>query len=904
MDILYRLLNKNQEVFGLMLSEGQQLYPVFIESLHHKKYIDLLLEGGWTFCGYPYDFRKGDQTLDSVAAIPYSPTPDIEQQMWDSLDAAGMKLSLDQMKAYIASDVVSTSAEKGDYLITTREDFLKFLEMCTTLESSRAILPLNYFVHPDALFTPDEYFAEENYKYRAIIEKRRKMSLSKFKGLVAFLNLPEDYKPIDIIYKYLSWGVDGINDAVLDIHKDETTVMLGTSLINMTNYDSAYIYEQKYAMYDNTGLRLPAGADPSVWKTEVSKEKFTALCQTLQPGEVAPIAVKRQILGDIVVVSCRHFNLRADCSSFFFEIPNNATGQVRTLRAPSISVYTNHDVSDVYNSSMWTSEGLASIRMFDYKYAISKYMYDRFRDTSDVSSYKALLASGLSPLSALTYISYQISSNRPIDPLTEDANETITFSPVDAQNYVTTGEGVNVELFVNGELNIDGVDAGRQGDMYSKPYYYVKYITVAQNFMHLTLDAIYEEFKKVPDDATQIVLRDPATSQYMIIPIHKSNGAVSGYNSDIKRYRLMQAENAVEYLFVLEAAREIGDDNADRHVAVKAAQMFKNDTVQAVLDTLITRYGNMVDEHVQGRTMREQYNAVAMEWAVNAMMTAAVYGFSTPPKFAGGGITLEPYIQEQLAPHLEYVVDDTISICDTMLDASGGFRRYVTNAVITPYHVIARSACAFDEYTLISQWDDYTDPGVVARLKAADLRPPTFEPWSLLAYRHPAIQHVGEPPIVSYVMKSRELLNLCKENGRHFMRGEHLADLAYPALVSDEEDTSSDTSRSYMALGSKQQLNEKNTAKWLPTISQVEQESPPNTKFYGFTADDFRDEEAKLVLPTITPSVTVLVDSYSVYLNGEEVKLGSIKANWLSHIRGGDYLVCDSENTLWRVTTQ
>lgn len=901
MDILYKL-SDDKQVYGVMLSDNGSSYPAFIESLHHKKYIELLIAGGWQFCGFPYDFRKGDTTLDSLPSMPFTPTADVEQQMWDSLDAAGMKLSMDQLKAYIASDAVSTTAETGDYMITTREDFINFLDMCPAIESSRSILPLNYFVHPDALFTPDEYFSEENYKYRTIIEKRRQMSLSKFKELIAFLKLPDAYKPIDVVYKYLSWGVDGINDAMLDIHKDETATMLGTSLVNMSSYDSAYVYEKLYAIYDSTGLKLPPDVNPDTWRTEVSREKFMALCQDLGPGEVKPITVKKQILEDIVVVSCRHFNLRADCSGFFFEIPNNATGRVRTVRSPSISVYTNHDSSDVYNSSLWTKEGLDSTITLDYAYAISKYMYERFKDSSDVSSYKALLASGLSPLSALLYISGQVSSNKALDPLTEDANEVISFSPTDAQNYVLTGEDANVELFVKGELNIDGVDAGRQGDMYSKPAHYVKYITTANKYLHLPMDEIYKIFREVPDDATEIVLRDPITAQHMIVPIYKSNGAVSGYKSDIKRYRLMQADNATEYLFVLEVAREIGDINADRHIALKAGQLFKNDTVKTVIDTLLTRYHGMVIDNVQGRIAQEQYEAVAMEWVIPAMMMSAIYGFSISPKFAGGGIVMEPYVQEQLAPYLEYVVDDTVSICDTMLDSSGGFRRYVANAIVTPYHVIARPSSAFDEYTLISQWEDYTDPGVVEKLRSANLRPAGFQPWSLLAYKHSAIQHVGEPPLVSYVRQSRELLGLCKENGRHFLHGEHLADLAYPAMIDEVDNTSAEPVASSMAIGVKNTLDENATSKWLPQISQVEQQVCPNNKFFGFNADDFQDPNTCFNIPTATILDDVRVDSYSVYCKEQEVKVNSTTASWVSHIRGNDYLVCDSGNTLWRVS--
>ena len=69
-------------------------------------------------------------------------------------DMLGTEMPLEERKKFLSTEEVQTvKLAEGNYTIQTREDFLRYLEEASNTKMAEDFLPINYFVHPAALFT-------------------------------------------------------------------------------------------------------------------------------------------------------------------------------------------------------------------------------------------------------------------------------------------------------------------------------------------------------------------------------------------------------------------------------------------------------------------------------------------------------------------------------------------------------------------------------------------------------------------------------------------------------------------------------------------------------------------------------------------------------------------------------
>ena len=96
-------------------------------------------------------------------------------------DMLGTEMPLEERRQFLSTDEVQTvKMAAGNYTISTREDFLHYLEETANTKMAEDFLPINYFVHPAALFTFEEYKDPANRKWISLLNKRRNLSMAQF----------------------------------------------------------------------------------------------------------------------------------------------------------------------------------------------------------------------------------------------------------------------------------------------------------------------------------------------------------------------------------------------------------------------------------------------------------------------------------------------------------------------------------------------------------------------------------------------------------------------------------------------------------------------------------------------------------------------------------------------------
>lgn len=176
MDITSRLrIEGNENAF--MVNDAGHTYPVFAESLHTTGIFQQLISSGYRLCGLPYDFKKDGVSIMSLPCRDYMPTEDELQDMFDFNSLSHM--SADELRSNLSEEEITYLPEPpAKYTIATREEFMEYLRSIRTATQEEDYKPINYFVHPSARFTIDEWKSGEYIEYFRIMESRSRHVLS------------------------------------------------------------------------------------------------------------------------------------------------------------------------------------------------------------------------------------------------------------------------------------------------------------------------------------------------------------------------------------------------------------------------------------------------------------------------------------------------------------------------------------------------------------------------------------------------------------------------------------------------------------------------------------------------------------------------------------------------------
>ena len=223
-----RLLTRGGQPFAAEIADGTETYNVFLESLGNSVILPELIKSGWSLTSLtiPPSLSKNGITLEQLPQMEYTPSVDEEMEMYKCM---GTPMPIEERRPLLSNDVVQcVKAPDGRYVINTREDFIAYLESIEAVRPDTDVLPINYFVHPNALFSWEEFKAPENRRWVTIMDDRRQFTIAQFLKLRDWAiaqGLRKDFTPNELLSFYFQWGIDGLHLQVLNKRTEKTATM-------------------------------------------------------------------------------------------------------------------------------------------------------------------------------------------------------------------------------------------------------------------------------------------------------------------------------------------------------------------------------------------------------------------------------------------------------------------------------------------------------------------------------------------------------------------------------------------------------------------------------------------------------------------------------------------------------
>ena len=805
---------------AVLIEDGEVKYPVFMESLHTKALFDQLVQSGYRLCGLPYDFKKDGFEVMSLPVVEYAPTQEEFQEMFDMNDLE--KYRQDELRTKLSvDDIQYIQQPPAEYTINTREEFLKYLRGLQTITVDNDFLPINYFVHPAARFTIEEWRSGEFHEYFNIMESRRCMPYWKFKRLRDWLisiGMPEDGDAVDIVEYYCMWGIDGLNTRF--VSSKRKTMLIDEEFIQAPGMEAdAYeLVRIEDALVDRYGaIFAPEDIQPGYngWVVSGNRGKessaFRDKISKLNDGEFDVVQVRTKTQEDVLYYEGLRDTFKVTPQQIIHgnKVMTNLRVYMPDITAASLAPY------------WWSKKYDGRVREMSNIRAIAKMIIDQRKFTADVSSYKALMEVGCDAKGALMYIIDKIKESVSEDDEDGGANEIPTEYEV---NLFLSGESEEemslnaiqqvrydtVKDIVDGVVNIDGVRSGKSADESFTVDTVYKYLYCAHFCRtHIPVAEMYEKFRNI--SATIEDRRDARGSVSPVVPLKSIDGftvnvpcpeirgKLDGYRSDVKRYKVQQANECCGFLKVTQIAKEYGVPECDRHVAFEAqtVNFFDNKGIaRKNLDRLLEVFEDQLAKNVplaKQATLRLYKRTFCMQ----EYFRVAEEGVMKFPKDMGGGSVSFPMdFILSCASTVVSKITSTAVYCAKLYEG-GYLTHYCTNADITPFRIYPKKRVKIPAAAFPAVWYDWAQQGspqIGHNLQINGYTYPGFIPWT----RRYIKQHyfgtdsmIPEADLTRYMMFCNKDRDETKQT-EEYIHAPHLESLLYGMY--SEEDGKQDTS--------------------------------------------------------------------------------------------------------------
>lgn len=942
MEIIARLRIDGNEN-SVMIKDGDVTYPVFMESLHTADLFKNLMDSGYRLVGIPYDFKKDGTSIMSLPVKDYTPTYPELQDMFDLNSLA--KMDAQELRKNISVDDVQYMPEPPcRYTITTREEFLEYLKNCQSIQNDDDFLPLNYFVHPSARFTMEEWRSGEYSEYFHIMESRRSMSYQKFIKLrdwLVSIGMDPMGDAVDIVDTYCSWGIDGLN--VRFVNKQRKTLIIKEDFImqpGMEN-DAYEITRQEDALIDRYGAIFPPEDVPAGYKGWIvamqnGKESnfVTQLRNSLKEGEYGIIPVKTKSSEDVLV-----FNALRDTITVSPYLITS--GKERTynfaVRMP--------DVTQKPLSSLWWSAKydqrvteMSNLRALAYE------MIKQRRCTAEVSTFKALMETGCDVKGALTYIIDQTVDKYGETFMDSDEKETVEEFPTtkEVDMYVSgeydpdTLTGITqtrmevIKDIVDGVVNLDRVQAGMKEDAAMDVDTIYRYLYCAHFCKtHVSIADIYKVIQNVKEHVVTVqkdgyeeeVIQLKSDMFTINVPCHEIRAKIDGYRYDLRNYRSKQATECCGFLKVVQIAKEYGDSSCTRHVAFEAltVNLHRGDS-ERNLERLMAIYDEQLNNVPVAK--RAELRIYRRAMCMSEYFRVAEEGVMKFVKAMGGAIV---QVQQDLVLSIRATIKPRITstamYCSKMYEDER-FTHFCVNADITPWHVYPKGNAVIPAASLPALWYDWYGmgaPAIAQKLTTGGFIPSGFIPWTKRYFNQLYFSYEGmrkEMNLAQYMMYCNKFKDTtkCTEEFKH---APHLESLLYGMYP--DETIREDSGVALRPEGQTPQVTvsvgEMVTSKTFPEHGQLDISTGTEDthgiiqRFAGFTADDFDmlGDVRKVELPAVGEKYisvennqisTESQDNLPAYAITTLVGMGYPVIN----LWGRKYVFRDLFGALWEVT--
>lgn len=802
-----------------MMEDSGTRYPVFEDTLCAGEIFDALISEGYKYCGVPFDFRLNGASILSLPVRDYAPT---EDEMQDMFDLAGLphKTQEELRSALSVDDVTYIKEPPADYTIATREEFLEYLRTVQMMGSAIDFKPINYFVHPSARFTIDEWKSGEFVDYFRIMEDRRCMSYHKFLNLRNWLceiGMDPNGSEFDIIDMYYSWGIDGISANYVTRTSKLTYILEDVYMQEGMEMDVFEIMRNEYALVDRYGAVIPpkdVEPSPQGWKVALKNgtqsSTFKRKVSALKEYEQGVVPIKTESSERVLVLTTLRDTINITATHIKC---GRLTMRNMTVMSPDITaaVLPSYYWSAIHDTKV---KEMAELRSLAYE------VLRRRKYASDASTYKALTAAGCDIKGAIMYVIDQTLASRAD---TEDYAEFVKDFPTEAEvDLYLSGdfdedslpESIQVRIdvikeIVSGTLNIDNVAAGATADksfdvtsVYS--YLYAAYFcndTVTMEMLREVCTHLSDHLVKRADASgeTEEFLPIKYGLFTINIPCPEINGKIEGYQADLRRYKVMQADQCCGFLRVVQIAKEFGQPEANDHVA------FEADTVNLRKDKKIAernleRLMEIFEEQLQNVAKNMQptlrlYKRTTCMREYFRIADTGVMKFSR--EFGSTTVEVPEDLVLSIRSTITRKITSTAVYCARMYEDKW-FTHYCVNADITPYRIYPKKGYKIPMANLVALWYDLSAMGasaIVANLTSAGYIYPGFIPWTL-RYTTDAYFSTEKMPketdltrYVRYCEKYRQDTKLDED----FIKAPHMETLIYG--IFDAGDTREDVGK-------------------------------------------------------------------------------------------------------------
>lgn len=912
-------------------------YPIFEESLHAKEIFDNLISSGYKFCALPYEFKKDGVSISTLPVMKYDITADVEQDMFDFNDLE--RYSATELRQKISEDDIQYIQEPpAAYRISTREEFLKYLEDCQTVSMEEDFYPINYFVHPNARFTIDEWMSGEYTEYFNIMEARRRLSYQKFLNLRNWLidmGMNPVGSAIDIVDMYCMWGLDGINARF--VSKQRKTSLVYDSFVMQSGMraDAYEISKNEIALVDRYGAIFPpedvtAGYDG--WHVAYTRgsesSAFRNLTSTIKEGEfgIVPVTTKSEeeilefsTMKETITVS-PYMARCGKASTYMFVV------MMPDVTAKNLPAY------------LWSAKYDQRVLEMSNLRALAYEIIKKRKHTTDASSFKMLTNNGCDAKGAFRYI---LSKNSMPEVMTEEETEDVVPTEGDIELFCSGNydedelSDAQTQAFdvlkdiQNGIYNTGSIAAGEKSDAAFNVEEIYKYLYCAHFCLtNISIDSMYKLIMEGLE--SNIVSHTNAlgyveevlplvSGGYVInVPCPVIRGKIDGYKVDIRQYDVKQSEQCCGFLKITQIASEYGD-NQPRHVAFEAKTVnlyADNNKAQKYLTMLMEIYEQQLVENVplnRHATLRAYKRLICMREYFRVAETGCM-AFTAE---MGGKTVPVPFdVAVAIGSTIKTKITSTAVYCAKMVDQEGLLTHYCVNADITPWKIYPKKGYTIPCASLPSLWYDWYGMGqseIAIELAKAGYTYVGFLPWTTRYIEQRYFKDLTGLPAeadLSKYMQYCEQFRSATKNTEEFIHAPHLESLFYGMFP--DETVRNDNGTELRAAGtvpsvrvSVGRIETYDSDHW--NVNIIDTKDKALRKFTGFTAEDFNmiGDIRKVKLPSFTEK-SIVVNGDTISVDEREdlpiYMISQLGANFpVINLWGRKYIFRDIMGALWEV---
>lgn len=779
MKLTKMLVKANNEPTAVMVTDGDTSYPILLEGLHLKVVFDSLIESGYEFCGLPFDFRKDGMTLDQLPRESYSLTQSEELEMFDMLE--NERYTNDELKARVVKAKVNYLKEpETNYTITTRDAFIRFLKAFNPDDTFSSFQPVNSFVSPDARFTLEEYFAEENQVY---IEKLNRYRQFNYTRWVNFLNWTgkdfNDYK--DVIRFYFQWGLDGLNLPLIAAKEQMLAADEDLSFVTADDKQSVMFVRREIGLVDRNGtILLPEGVDNNTKFTPVyATEYVNNLKAGLAKNETAILELKtyryelylyKEGLDETIKISPSKIQIRGRMYSPLRVYPNG-------LSMPAADL------------DLWTKDKLDLLAEDAYMYALARDTIHRRIAPCTASSAKALSFLGLSKRGIIMHMLKKLGADK--EQKLEDGMVLQAIADTTVDSYVEGSlpdgnEKEYLDSILDGTVNVDSIATALQALSQHSVTRIYNQIYAMHKIFGIPLDDIQTKIFAMGEEDSFTVSNSRGYTFEFKQPINRD--LFKAYYKDIQDYRIRAASTAYEYIFITEAYREMGTLEAKRHVGINGYVVnARSATVKMLINVIKDEYEKVISR-IPNEIEQNKWRKDADYFAATKYFEVGLKGSITFPQKLGGEVKyMEQDFVNRVAKTLVPECDILTAVCEGN-ELYGEFRYFFVNAYVSADFVVPiknQNILQMDFAVAWPEWDEV----MLSKLYAKSAITTNHQALELYACsnNYTITEHVfgDETTLYNYYLQGQQFVSALKE-GEPFKAVPHPTEYLYPGVYGQE----------------------------------------------------------------------------------------------------------------------